>query len=263
MKELETLYSQESFISGKKYFHYGNYPYLFKFLDEIEKDNYSLRNLDEILVCACLSYDLDDLYHIVFNTKKQGYYLINGGAINNPEKLKKPIRIATDLIELFQCEDFAEKFILRNEETYNSYMENSFYEYEDSISNEVPKSIFPNKDLRLLYKEKYSNGYFTDHKEYNSKKLNEFIERVNIKKYIDINSLFESKPDAEKFLFFLDLANKDTIEPKYLYVEFYQSGYQGIVCSTDLDDETLATFLKYGLIYNKIDVPERIYKTLE
>lgn len=261
--ELAELYSKKSFADGKRFFHYANYPYQFKFLNEVEKKQYKITNPNEILVCACLSYDLDDPYQIVYNINKQGYYVINGHAnLNGPERLKRPIRIAGSLAELFQCENYAEKLVEKSDKSYTDFMETSFNGYEVS-KDPLPTSMFPQEDLRFVYQRSYPTGYFTDHKEYNPKRITEFIERVNLNKFINVDTFFETKPHANNFLEVLRAANKEAKEIKFLFVEFHPSGFQGIVYINDMDDETLALFLKYGLFHNKADVPDRIYKKLE
>lgn len=263
MNEIEILNAEKSFQEGKRYFHYGNYPYLFKFVLDSEKKIIELENSNEILICACFRSDLEDLYQIVYSLKKNGYYLINGNIKNTEEELKEPIKLGSSLSEIFQCENYAEKLIDANNEEYLNFMAISFHENESEISTTVPKSIFPNIDLRLFFKEIYPEGYFSDHKEFNATKFNVFAERTNLKEYAELNSFYESRPNYWTNMKFINKVNTNAKENKLLYVEFYQSGYQGIVQVIDLSDETLTLFLKYGIIYNKSDIPQRIYELLK
>jgi hypothetical protein len=136
MTELENLYSQKSFQEGKKYFHFGNYPFLFKFIDANEKKMYDLKYPNENLIAICLSYDLDDYFHLVYNVKNNAYYLRNGNSslnsksVNGGSRLLKQIRIGSNLSEIFGQENFSELLIESDNKEYHDFMEISFNQYE-------------------------------------------------------------------------------------------------------------------------------------
>ena len=264
MKDLNELYSSEDFKLGKIYFQYGNYPYLFKFADGSEIIASCEMNNTESLIAICLSHGLDDLYYLVYNTDKKGYYLKNGKAIEDKdERLKYPIRMANSLNELFGTKNIETKLIFLKNEEFDYLSEKVYNEYEESIKDNLPSFFIPNQDLRIFFKQNCNTCFFSDHKEINIQRLYDFSKRTSLMTIKEIDDFVMFCPNYKSYMEIVSKANREIGRAKFLYVYFYPSAYHGIINIEDISRETLISLLKYGLIYNKLDIDDKIYQMLD
>ncbi|MGG5507270.1 MULTISPECIES: hypothetical protein [unclassified Myroides] len=267
--ELEKLYSSQNFKEGKSYFQFGNFDYRFKFINENERKSYDLSNTDEYLVAISLSYDLDDHFHLVFNEKQDAYYIRNGSSSSTPQsvggekRFLKPIKVGKTLSEIFGCENFYDLLIDLNDQEYHLYCERQFYGGIERVNDEIPKAFVPNEDLRLYIQRTNPDCYLTSHEEYNIKNFTAYVDKKSIKEYFDIDSFFSKKLHPKHFIEVLNKINHDLGRQRFFFVEFFPSGWYAIVDTDEIPKTLLADYLKYGLIYNKIDIPEETYELLK
>lgn len=243
-------------------FQFGNYPYLFKIATEEDIETYALNKKEEYLVAQCFSVDFY-FCHLVYNFNSKHYYITNiKEGRSKKEKLKKPIKVANTLSELFENKPFERVLVEEYDDEYEDYNSNSYYNYAKDITGKVPDYFIPNKDMRTLYQELSPTSFFSDHKEYSTTLFKEYCDKNGLNEYVDIENFFNYKPQTEDFLNLIQLANDNLNTPKFLFIEFYQSAYVGILNIDCISDYHLSVLLKYGVIYNRIDVPERIYDIL-
>ncbi|WP_407030663.1 hypothetical protein [Polluticaenibacter yanchengensis] len=267
--ELAELYSSQNFKEGKMYFQFANYEYLFKFIDENERNKYNLSNPDEYPVAISLSYDLDDYFHLVYNEKQEAYYIRNGFSTDTPQtiggnkRLLKPIKVGKSLSEIFGSENFYDNLTTLNDQEYSLYCERQFYGGIERVNDKIPKAFVPNEDLRLFIQRTYPDCYLTSHEEYNTKNFIAYVNKKSIKEYFDIDSFFSKKLHPKHFIEVLNTINNDLGKQRFLFVEFFPSGWYAIVDAEEIPKTLLADYLKYGLIYNKIEVSEEIYELLK
>lgn len=258
---INEIFDTEIKNSENRFFQYGNYPELFRIPTDEEVKTYKIYN-SEYLFALCLNYDGDDLYHITYD-EKNGFFIKNGSSIMNSDfRLKYPIKIADKISEIFGIDYFKEKFIERYNDDYYDYQEASFHQYEDDIEDNIPDVFNPKKDMRLLYKEILAEQYFSDHKEYSKNKFKEFFKKSEIVDFSKIEAFYETKPYTEDFMKFINEINQKANEKRYLFLEFYQSAYIGIIDTKNVSAESSSILLKYGIIYNKMDVSDQVYELL-
>lgn len=267
--ELDKLYSSQNFKEEKTYFQFGNYDYRFKFINDNERKNYDLSNSDEYLVAISLSYDLDDHFHLVYNEKQEAYYIRNGASsstsqsVGGNKRLLKPIKIGKSLIEIFGNEKFYEILEDLNNHEYNLFCEIQFHGGEETMNGPIPSAFIPNEDLRLYVQKTCSNCYLTSHEEYNTKKFTDFLSKKSIDKYFNVDTFFSKRLHPKDFIEVLNKINQDIGRKRFLFIEFFPSGWYAIIDTDDLTKYDFLNYLKLGLIYNKIDIPEEIYEQLK
>lgn len=263
-KEILKIIDSEIFSTEKFSFQYGNYPYLFQIADK-EKivtylDLHSL-NRNEYLFALCLNYDGDDHYHLIYDYVKKGYYLKNGHRnYKSEDRLKYPIKIGTKLNDIFFDKKIEDQLINVNDATYYNFQENSYYEYE--INEIIPSLFNPQKDMRILFQKLSPESYFTDHKEFSIGEFKNFCNKTGLNNYCNIDTFFDSKPYTSDFMKIINDANIGIGEKRFLFVTFYQSDFKAIIDTKNMKEQDIAILLKYGIIYNKLDVSEDIYRLL-
>ena len=260
-KELINILDHTSIHREKRFFQYGNYPELFRIANKEETRRYSEFNDQEYLFALCLSFDGDDYYHLVYNISKKGYYIKNGSnKTKSIDRLKYPIKIADKLFDIFEGSNTTEKLIESDDDEYSNYQESSFHQYE--IEEKIPSLFNPQKDMRIIFKELAPEQYFSDHKEYSVPQFIEFWKKTNLTHFYNIENFYSTKPYTDDYMEMVNSANINAKETRFLFAEFYQSAFIALIDSNRITNENLATLLKYGIIYNKIDVSDEVYKLL-
>ncbi|NML36639.1 hypothetical protein HHL17_05455 [Chitinophaga sp. G-6-1-13] len=181
--------------------------------------------------------------YIYFDTATESEIFIQSNfSWIEPKELKK---ISNDLNQLLGGQDYLNKLILKDDNDFWTWNEQSFHSYR--IESTIPKGVFPNFDLRLFFKETIKGTFLTAHKEINTSAFKKYFEAFGLVE-LDTEKLFEYSPTVKILNDFVDQVNVQLGDKVFYVVSFNPSGFWGIGNFKLLTEEQQQQLNSYGLI---------------
>jgi len=248
-EELKTIRASDYFKNGLNGFWLYNYTF-FRILDEATSGNFNGYVDDDddytgkkIFALGCITFDDDPESYLCFDDSADNGIFIKSANQHFPPKQMK--RIANNISDFFNDNDYLKYFISKQDIGLNAWMERTYHSSDTNVK--TPNGVLPGFDIRDYFKNSIPGTLLGDHKEINTKEFLSYFNNFGAKEFIPRN--FGTKYlDDELLDEIVETINSSLGKAVFYKTRFNPSWFWGIGNYEVLNDDMKKLLFDWGIL---------------